>query len=615
MKKRSFVNLSRATICASLLFLSKLAAFAQYSIVINGPADICGVNNTFLSLTPAGGTAFNWHKYNIPFGGTFSTTNTLQSPETGYWVCDVTTGSGIITTPPVLIRTNQVYIQSILGNSNCTGSLTLQENASSVANLAIFSSYQWKKNGQNVTNSGPFGYNYTATSSGVYTCQVPLNCGTGTSNPLSITIEAPIPTSSIISASGPTTFCTGMNVSLYAPGAPASSWTYQWKKNNVIILGAIGLTYTATQSGSYTCLITNSCGSFTPPAIVITVTPAPVASVITASGPTTFCMGGNVTLSGNTTGGQWSNAMTTTPSILVNLISGDYYVTTMNMCGIATSNHIQVTVNPQPVAAISGLASAYNCMDVPVTLTGSPAGGIFSGVGISGNTFNPNVVATAGGSSISYDYTAAPNCTSSILLPVQVTSTYNCVIPQNVSVSQIAKKTAVISWNGSAAPSFKVRYRKTGSTTYLYKNITWTPCNATSVQLTGLISNTNYTVDVKTVCTTGSNTYSSPITFRTLITNPIVPISGSRQAEDEIYSDLEENNLAVFPNPFENSLELNTTELAANSTLTIRDIAGRIVFETSITKQQDQLKINTSDWIQGVYFLSVNDQFFKLIKQ
>lgn len=67
----------------------------------------------------------------------------------------------------------------------------------------------------------------------------------------------------------------------------------------------------------------------------------PTASVITADGPTTFCVGDSVTLTGNV-GGIWSNGLTT-PSIVV-MDDGDYFVINANGCGSDTSNHIIVTV-------------------------------------------------------------------------------------------------------------------------------------------------------------------------------------------------------------------------------------------------------------------------------
>jgi len=75
---------------------------------------------------------------------------------------------------------------------------------------------------------------------------------------------------------------------------------------------------------------------------VVTIGMPPIASIITASGPTTFCVGDSVILSGNS-GGIWSNG-SATPSITV-YTGGDYFVTNTNGCGSDTSNHIIVTVN------------------------------------------------------------------------------------------------------------------------------------------------------------------------------------------------------------------------------------------------------------------------------
>ncbi len=543
MKKNNQFGGAKTTLCVLLILLNFIhPAIAQYTIVVNGPSEICGTNTTNLSINPAPtGLTVNWYKNNNqpPFPP-YYTGPVLSSPETGYWTAEIITSVSpfpqSVITPAVLIRTNQIYIESPFGTGSCT-TITIDENASYVANLPLYDFYQWKKNGVSIPGANSF--TYGASSSGTYTCSATLACGTGNSNPLVLTIEN-APSQKTVSASGALTFCQGGSVTLSI--TPTAGLTYQWQKNNVNIPGATSTSYVATQSGTYKCReISVNCGSISSTSKVVTVNPLPAASTLSAASATTFCAGGSVLLSGNSTGGTWSIGGGT-GSTLNASTSGDYYVTNSTTCGTVTSNHILVTVNPQPVATISGLASAYNCMDAPVVLSGSPAGGVFSGLGVSGNNFNPNTVGTNGSSAVSYNYYAAPNCTSAITLPVSVSSAYNCIIPQNVSVSQIAKKTAIISWNGSAAPSFKIRYRKTGTTNYLYKNISWSPCSATSAQLTGLISNTSYTVDVKAVCSSGSATYSNPITFRTLLTNPIVPIYASRQSEDENNSDLEENN-------------------------------------------------------------------------
>lgn len=53
---------------------------------------------------------------------------------------------------------------------------------------------------------------------------------------------------------------------------------------------------------------------------------------------------------------------------------------------------VQVIDNPTPpTVSISGLPAATNTLASPNTLSGTPAGGFFSGIGVSGNTFSPGI--------------------------------------------------------------------------------------------------------------------------------------------------------------------------------------------------------------------------------
>ena len=78
--------------------------------------------------------------------------------------------------------------------------------------------------------------------------------------------------------------------------------------------------------------------------------------------------------------------------------NGGFY-TPNGMTGV-----ISMTDQIPPSVSFSGLGGPYCLTDPAVTLTGSPAGGVFSGDGISGDTFSPSV-AGAGTHSITYTYT------------------------------------------------------------------------------------------------------------------------------------------------------------------------------------------------------------------
>ena len=68
-------------------------------------------------------------------------------------------------------------------------------------------------------------------------------------------------------------------------------------------------------------------------------------------------------------------------------------------------------VNPLPVVMLNGLDSAYHPSHPPVTMTGTPSGGFFSGTGVVANTFDPGL-AGVGDHHIIYAYVDANDCSN-----------------------------------------------------------------------------------------------------------------------------------------------------------------------------------------------------------
>ena len=82
---------------------------------------------------------------------------------------------------------------------------------------------------------------------------------------------------------------------------------------------------------------------------------------------------------------------------------GDYSVTVTDGNSCSNSDTIEITAAQPVVVSFSGLASSY-CNDASiVTLTGTPSGGSFNGLGVTGNTFNPSAV-PPGNYNITYSY-------------------------------------------------------------------------------------------------------------------------------------------------------------------------------------------------------------------
>src|SRR5690606_33173994 len=106
-----------------------------------------------------------------------------------------------------------------------------------------------------------------------------------------------------------------------------------------------------------------------------------------------------------------------------------------NGCNVVTSSDI--VVNDLPVVD----AGTYNpiCAEVsPITLAGTPAGGTFSGPGVSGTTFNP-AVAGPGIHTIVYNYTAATGCSQSSTTTIEVypTPTSTFTMDNSICVDEL----------------------------------------------------------------------------------------------------------------------------------------------------------------------------------
>lgn len=129
-----------------------------------------------------------------------------------------------------------------------------------------------------------------------------------------------------------------------------------------------------------------------------------------AGGDAAICIGESTTLTA--TGGTqflWSTGAQTASIVVSPVITTNYAVTVSDDFGSSDVAYITVTVNTLPVVDITGLAPEYFINESPVAISGSPAGGIFTGDGISGNTFSP-AQAGLGFHDIIYRYTDANAC-------------------------------------------------------------------------------------------------------------------------------------------------------------------------------------------------------------
>lgn len=220
-----------------------------------------------------------------------------------------------------------------------------------------------------------------------------------------------------------TSVCAGQSVTYTSTSTnnPTSySWSFPGGTPSTSTTASQVVTYPTAGTYNVSLTATNTGGSNASNQTgYITVNAVPAAPTITAGGPTTFCQGGSVTLTSSAgSGNTWSNTSTST-SITVTT-SGTYTVTnTVASCASPASSSISVTVNSNPAVSFGSVPMLCS-NDGPYTLTqGSPAGGTYSGTGVTGGQFNPATTGI-GSTVVTYNYTNGNGCSGSAQTTVVV---------------------------------------------------------------------------------------------------------------------------------------------------------------------------------------------------
>jgi PKD repeat protein len=233
---------------------------------------------------------------------------------------------------------------------------------------------------------------------------------------------APTPPVASFSSTG-TTVCAGQSVTYTSTSTnnPTSyNWSFPGGTPSTSTSASQVVTYAAAGTYDVSLTATNIGGSNASNQTgYIIVNAVPAAPTISAGGATTFCQGGSVTLTSSAgSGNTWSNA-STAASITVSS-SGTYTVTnTLAACTSPASNSISVTVNSNPNVTFSSVPTLCST-DGPFTLTqGNPAGGNYTGTGVSGNQFSPSTLGV-GSTTVTYNYTNANGCSGTAQTTVTV---------------------------------------------------------------------------------------------------------------------------------------------------------------------------------------------------
>ncbi|MFN8416163.1 MAG: immunoglobulin domain-containing protein [Cytophagaceae bacterium] len=470
-----------------------------------------GTNVSFNVVATGAGLTYQWQKggvslsNNATYAGVNAATLNITAAaatEAGNYTCivsgsctpSVTSNSAALTisAAPSITTQPSAVASCISGNASFT-----------VAATGASPTYQWKKNGTNMTDGGSVSGSTTATLTitGVvagdaanYTCVVSGTCTpAATSNIAALTITS---SPAITTHPASQSFCTGVNAT-FTVVASGSGLSYQWQKGGVNlsnggnVSGATAATLTLTSvvagdAGSYACIVTGACApTATSNSATLTINSVPAIS--TQPTPVSICATQNASFSVVATGTgltyQWqkdgvnisnnaiySGVTTTSLSITAASVSeaGNYRCIVSGTCTpAATSNAVALTVgstasistNPTPVTICAGQNTTFS-----ITTTGSGItyqwqkngvnisnGGVYSGVTTSVLTLTALTSSEAGNYRCVINNACAGSLTSTAAaltvnsLPAITTQPTDVTIcaATNVSFSVVATGTGV----------------------------------------------------------------------------------------------------------------------------------------------------------------------------
>ncbi|MCF8424413.1 MAG: T9SS type A sorting domain-containing protein [Bacteroidia bacterium] len=272
--------------------------------------------------------------------------------------------------------------------------------------------YSWN------TGASTASISVTPTITTNYTVSGTNAAGCANTKTLSVTVNA---TPTVVANS--TTVCAGSAANITATGATTYSWNTGATTSSISVTPATATNYTVIGT-------TNGCTNTK--IVSVTVSAAPSILVNSQS----ICAGASATLTASGATTYTWNTNSNSASIVVSPAATTNYTVAGNLagCTIGAVQTATVTVTPLPNVTLGAISGPLCVTNAPVVLSGSPAGGVFSGVGVSGSSFDP-AVSGAGTFVISYNYTDANLCSATATQTVSVSLCTGIIELNSTSVS------------------------------------------------------------------------------------------------------------------------------------------------------------------------------------
>ncbi|MGE0636401.1 MAG: T9SS type A sorting domain-containing protein [Bacteroidia bacterium] len=414
-----------------------------------GTTTICNGSSTTLTVaggSPGTGAVAEWFTGSCggTSAGTGNSITVSPTTTTTYYVryagtCN-TTSCGTVT---VTVNTLSVAPAGITGTTTiCNGnSTTLTVSGGSAGTGAVVEWFSGSCGGTSVGTGNSVTVSPTTTTN--YYVRYAGTCNTTTCASTTVTVN----TLSVAATgiSGDVTICTGSPTTLSVVGGSLGTGaTWQWYTgscNGTSAGTGTSITVSPVSTTTYYVNAVGTCNTTVCQSVAVNVSVLPNGNI---TGTTAICIGQSTTLTFNLTAGSgpydvvYTDGSTNFPlnginsghTISVTPGSTTAYsfvsITDANTClrnsGFGAS--ATVTVNPLPVVTFASFGPyCVNSAAISLSAFGSPAGGLFSGLGVTGpqgsQTFVPSS-AGVGTHTLTYTYTNGNNCTSSATRNVTV---------------------------------------------------------------------------------------------------------------------------------------------------------------------------------------------------
>jgi hypothetical protein len=595
-----------------------------FSFSVSAVVDSTTCVGATTTLTATGAVSYSWHHN----GSSSNSVSVSPSSPTTYSVTGINV-SGCSAISSILVA---VYISppprpgAITGPAIvCNGS---SGNTYSISNVSGAFSYSWTVPMGSTITSGQ-GTNTITVSFGSLSGNVSVlatnACGGSSNITRTISVQS-VPTS-VSTITGSTMLCTNSTNVAYSASGSSGGTSYSWTvpPGSTIVSGqgtiSIKVNF-GTTSGNITVTPSNSCytGASATRAITLSSNMAPAAASA-ISGPTDICNYGTSAISYsvastiNTVSYSWvvSSGLTLlsgqgTNTIQVSasssFISGTISEFNVGACGTSAARTINISRNVTAPTSISGnnvLCGTSNYTAIGAKNATSYIWSVPSGVTINSGqgTSSISVTNNSGATSGNISVVASNGCFSSN----SVTRAVQGVPVVPASITGILNPCANSSGNSYSAPIV------IGISSY-----SWTvPTGSTIISGQGTRS-----INVKFGSTAGNITVSAANSCGLSSSRVRTVTFGCRLSSSQESELIAEEELMlqnqIYPNPFNNSLNINLVE---DSKVEILNINGACIKSLKLGAGENEL--NTIEISPGVYFISIingsNRTIEKFVKQ